>query len=184
MPCPPCQYTVPAVSPGLVAEALERLLPTQRTAILVSTLAWLIERHDGLQMFEGITGRPYTNEEKKQIAFDQSAVESLPCPYHEGEKCLIGGLGPKFTYAQEYDKGPYGWLPTLVARALDIVTFRELCKRHFIADAKIALMTRTTEFPTRGMPTAEDVLSGRAPNKRESLGIDSGAVAIAERDTS
>lgn len=139
--CPNCP-TVPVVSWRLAQRVLANVPLGQRPGLAVAALEWLTARHEGLNLFEGINGRPYEEFERDLIALEVGIVENLPCPFWRANDCLLGGLGEHFNYTEEAGKPPYGWLPALVATFYDRNTYRELVKRGAVADAKIALVTR------------------------------------------
>jgi len=143
--CPGCPV-VPVVSKHLATAVLARKAKLTKERCSVRAFQWLTERHEGLEMYAGICGRPYTSEEKNAIALDTGAVSGLSCPLFEPDGCVLGGLGPHYNRAEEMGKQPYGWLPTLIAATYDPVGFRELVKRGAVADAKTALLTRNEGF--------------------------------------
>ena len=143
MACTPCDGLTPVVSVRTARLLISRLAPMARTRLLVPTLEWLCASHPGIVMYEGITGRSYTEAEKREIAFDQGALTRTPCPYKTKDGCMVGGHGHGTAVA------PFGWLPTLIAREIDMATFGSPSRMRAIADAKIALLTRMSEFPVR-----------------------------------
>ncbi len=151
MPCPSCPGPVPVISQSLAAQVIGKIPELQRPAILIATFEWLTRKDQGLTIYEGIIGRPYTNKEKDTIALEHGIVAELPCPYHTPDGCMLGGLGPHYNRIEETAKAPYGWLPTLVAKFLDRATLKDLARRRQIADAKISLLTRNEGFLTREM---------------------------------
>lgn len=160
MPCPPCKLTVPIVSIAWARHILGQLTNAERTSLIEPSIAWLVEQHEGLQVYEGILDRDYTQEERKEIAFDQGVVADLPCPFVALDECPIKRLGIGYTYESEYGRVEYLWLPTIAMRELDRSTLRSLIRQHAVADAKAAFATRPEQFVYRGVPTAEDTLNG------------------------
>lgn len=151
MPCPNCPGPVPVVSQSLAQKLISQIPETKRPGILIATFEWLTRKDEGLTIYEGINGRPYTDREKDIIAMEHGIVAELPCPYHTPNGCMLGGLGPHYNRIEETGKAPYGWLPTLVAKFLDRRTLLELARKRQIADAKISLLTRNEWFLTREM---------------------------------
>ena len=151
MPCSRCPGPVPVMSVALARRILAQVPELQRPKILIASFEWLCGKDEGIRIYEGITGRPYTDREKDAIALDQGVVAGLPCPYHTPNGCMLGELGPQYNARDEHQKAPYGWLPTLVAREWDRATLTDMAKRREIADAKISLLTRNAEFYTREM---------------------------------
>jgi hypothetical protein len=156
MLCQGCPGHVPCISLRLTEHILADIPPAKRAAILIATFEWLTRRDEGIVCYEGITGRPYTDQEKAMISLDTEVCASLPCPYAStnDEGCLLGGLGPHYNRMEEANKAPYGWLPTLVARTWDPQTVRDLGKRRAIADVKIAILTRNDGWLSREMVDA------------------------------
>lgn len=162
MPCPPCKPTVPIVSIAWARHILGQLTNAERMSLIEPSIAWLVEQHEGLQMYEGILDRDYTPAERKDIAFDQGVIADLPCPFIALDKCPITRLGIGYTYGSEYGRGEYLWLPAIIMRELDRSTLRSLIQQHAVADAKVAFATRPEQFICRDMPTAEDTLNGNS----------------------
>jgi len=144
--CPGCP-TVPVVSKELGTRVLGRKSQGIRERCLVRAMAWLTERHEGLDVYAGICGRPYTNDEKNAIATETGAVSGLPCPLLEGDHCVLGGLGPHYNPYEESLRGqPYAFLPAVIAKDYDPDGLYALIRRGVIADAKVALLTRNKAF--------------------------------------
>lgn len=164
MTCTPCDGLTPVVSVRTARLIVGRLAPLARTRLLVPTLEWLCASHPGVVMYQGITGRSYTEAERREIAFDQGALNSTPCPYKTKDGCMIGGARVRGTTS-----APFGWLPTLVAREIDMATFSSLSRMRAIADAKIALLTRMSEFPLR--PAKAPASSKKADSRQEQVKV-------------
>jgi len=147
--CPHCPQ-VPVVSEVCASRRLHRLAEYKVQRALLLAMQWLTERHAGLKLYEGIQGRQYTNYEKDRIAVETGLVEPLDCPLWQRGECVIGGLGMEYTRRRELGRGPYGWLPTLIAKFYDRDGFRSLIKQGAIADVKVALLTRNEYFLTKG----------------------------------
>ncbi len=163
--CPPCQFTVPAVSAQIARELVDGLDPSTKANALVLALCWLTESHPGLTVYHGIVGRPYADDERREIALDEGVVSDLTCPFMDTDApdaCLIGGLGPNYTSEGEAARAPYGWLPMMLCRALDRHTLVELVKHRYVADAKVATLARNRIFPERGAPSADDLVNKKA----------------------
>ena len=144
--CPGCPV-VPVVSKRLAMAVLAKKPPQVKEQCLVRAMQWLTERHEGIDMYEGICGRPYTNDERNTVALDTGAVSGLSCPFYEPDNCVLGGLGSHYNPHEESLRGqPYGWLPTLVAVAYDPDGYRELVQRQAVADAKVTLLARNKAF--------------------------------------
>ena len=143
--CPNCP-TVPVVSDQLAERIVQGWPEELRGRAIRLAIEWLTTRHPGLSLYEGISGRPYSREEKDRIAVETAAVAALPCPFHSEGGCAIGSLGPDFNRVEETAKAPYGWLPTLVARWCDRDGYRGLVRARAVADAKVALLTRNEYF--------------------------------------
>jgi hypothetical protein len=143
----PCCPIVPVVSKQLATAVLPAKDKPVRERCLARAFAWLTERHEGLAIYEGIHARPYSNDERNAIATETGTVSGLPCPFFEADGCALGGLGPGYNQHEEFLRGqPYGWLPTWVASIYDQDGYRELQKRHQIADAKTAGLARNKAF--------------------------------------
>jgi hypothetical protein len=144
--CPGCPI-VPVVSKQLATTVLARKPKPIKERCLVRALGWLTERHEGLEMYAGICGRPYTNDEKNAIAVDTGAVSGLSCPLYEPDGCVLGGLGPHYNPHEEALRGqPYAFLPAVIAKTYDHDGLYTLIRRGVIADAKVALLTRNKAF--------------------------------------
>lgn len=143
--CPGCPG-VPVVSKALATRVLSRVPRELRPQALQRAMEWLTRQHEGITLYLGIHGRPYTNIEKDAIAVETSAVSSLPCPFVLEGGCIIGGLGPHYNRVEEMKKPPYGWLPTFVALTWDTEGYRGLVKAQSIADAKVCELTRNEGF--------------------------------------
>jgi len=144
--CPGCP-TVPVVSRKLGTKVLVRKPEKAKERCLVRAMAWLTERHEGIEVYAGICGRPYTNDEKNAIATETGAVSGLPCPLLEGDECVLGGLGPRYNPHEEALRGqPYAFLPAVIAKTYDADGLYALIRRGVIADAKVALLTRNKAF--------------------------------------
>lgn len=143
--CPGCP-TVPVVSKELGTKVLARKPQKTQERCLVRAMAWLMERHEGLAIYAGICGRPYTNDEKNAIATETGAVSGLPCPLLDGEGCVLGGLGPHYNSHEEFFRRPYAFLPAVIAKTYDPDGLYALMRRGVIADAKVALLTRNKAF--------------------------------------
>jgi hypothetical protein len=144
--CPGCP-TVPVVSRELGAKVLARKSQKTKEQCLVRAMAWLTERHEGIGIYAGICGRPYTNDEKNAIATETGAVSGLPCPFLEGDQCVLGGLGPHYNPHEEGLRGqPYAFLPAVIAKTYDPDGLYALMRHGVIADAKVALLTRNKAF--------------------------------------
>ena len=140
--CPGCP-TVPVISRAVVYWLLRRIPEEQRKALMVKAMEWLTQRHEGLEIYAGICGRAYTDEEKRAIAQETGVVAELPCPFvANGAGCVLGPLPTR-------GRPPFGWLPTLMAAAGARPLMRELARQGAIADAKIALLARHEHFLTR-----------------------------------
>lgn len=143
---------VPIVSypAGLaVCARLLMLSGKQRAAVIDASVDWLTHKHDGLELYEGIAGRPYTDAEKDLIGVEAPVVASLLCPYVVGNDCLIGGLGVGFTAEREAGHLQYFWLPTFIVRHFRRPLLAALVELKRIADAKIAALTRNRELDQR-----------------------------------
>lgn len=144
--CPGCPQ-VPVVSEKLARTVLKRV--AERGKPLIAALQWLVQPHEGLEVYLGVVGREYTQEERDAIAVETQAAAALPCPFQEDGQCMIGGLGPHYNRVEETGQAPYGWLPTLVAREWAIDDFRGFVRSRQVADVKVALMNRNEGFLSR-----------------------------------
>lgn len=150
MTCLNCPGPVPVISERLAKQIIPVIPRGDHSIVLQATFDWLRERHEGLTIYKGITGRDYTNSEKDEIGPEHGVVADLPCPYHTPIGCLIGGLGAHHNFAEEMNQPPYGWLPTMLARILDRAYLKQLAENREIADAKISLLTRNRDWNYRG----------------------------------
>ncbi len=151
MTCPQCPR-VPIVSQYITICLLRSMNQAQRQAVLISSMAWLLERHPGLVLYEGINGRPYTSDEQRAIALETGLVEELPCPFQGTDGlCTINGLGPHFNQAEEPGRPPFVFLPTAIVRMLAPNELRHLVQAQTIADAKLMLLTRNVNLPRKEM---------------------------------
>ena len=146
---------VPVVSVVLAHHRLQRLSESERQAAAAKALEWLLTRHEGVETYAGIHGRPYTDEEKDALAVETQAVAGTPCPFFAESGCIIGGLGPHYNRVEETGKAPYGWLPTLVARECDLGGYKHLVVAKEIADVKVALLTRNEGFLSKDKRTGQ-----------------------------
>jgi hypothetical protein len=112
-----------------------------RLKVTLRALEWLCKRDEGLVSYNGVNGRQYTEEERRAIAGELAAVETLSCPFMDGETCMIGGL-PRGYNRDETAKPPYLWLPTAMVKLLDEETLRQVVKNREVADAKVAMLSR------------------------------------------
>jgi hypothetical protein len=145
--CPGCPSHVPVVSFGLAQSIAQRIPAAARQAIIHCCVDWLTERHPGLTVYLGIVGRPMVPWEQEAAASEVWRVESLPCPFHARQGCLLGGLTTVAGWSQEPLHGPWGWLPCSLLRLLDRPLLRDLASRRLIADAKLASLNRRAQFP-------------------------------------
>lgn len=145
--CPGCP-TVPVVSRELGAKVLARKPQKVKEQCLLRAMAWLTERHEGLDLYLGVCAadRNYTNDEKNAIATETGTVSGLPCPLLEARECVLGGLGPHYNPHEEFFRKPYAWLPAVIAKACDPEGLYTLMRRGAIADAKVALLERNKAF--------------------------------------
>lgn len=143
--CPGCP-TVPVVSKELGTKVLARKPQKTQEQCLVRAMAWLTERHEGIEMYAGICGRPYTSAERNAIAVDTGAVSGLSCPLYEPDGCVLEGLGPHYNAHEEGLRHPYVFLPAVIAKTYDPDGLYALIRRGVIADAKVALLTRNKAF--------------------------------------
>lgn len=185
--CPGCPTFVPLVSKRLADGVAARLkvlgwadprgaLAT-RLDILGVCLDWLVAPIAGLRMGRGIVGRPYTREEKDAIGAEVHRLEVLPCPFAVGGGCLLGGYCATGQMRQEAKEAQWGWLPSLLAAAIDVQSVKDAVKRGLVADAKIALMTRRWDFPMRSANGL--AIASTLPEKQQEAesGLISGAVS-------
>jgi len=145
MSCASCPSPTPVVSLGLSRRVVESVPEEHRLRLFIKALEWLVTRHEGLTVYLGVNGRPYTQEERVAIAKETQAVRVLPCPFMEGETCLLDRL-PLYEFGDEVQKPPYLFLPTAVAKLIDEETLREVVRRKEVADAKVALLSRNEAF--------------------------------------
>jgi hypothetical protein len=120
-----------------------------RSAVLLTSIAWLTVDHEGLEYYRAIVGREYTSTEKDDIAADTYKVMQLPCPFFDQGKCIFGGLGRHFNTIEEHLSAPYGFLPTMLARLINPAMIKDLVLSGKVADAKVCLLTRNKEFYSR-----------------------------------
>lgn len=150
MACPNCPNEVPVVSEKLAKQIVSRLDKQQRIAAELAALQWLVTRHEGLSIYWGIHGRPYTHFEQDAIALETAATSVLPCPFYEvPQGCILWGLGSYFNRVSETGHKHYGWLPTMVARLLCRDTFLDLVAHQQVADVKVAFLSRNEFFMSK-----------------------------------
>jgi hypothetical protein len=155
MKCPNCP-TVPVVSLQLADKVLKAIPEQRRHRALLAAMEWLVTKHPGLNLYEGIHGRAYTKTERDAIAVETGAVCGLTCPlYTEKGGCLIGGLGCNYNHSNEMGKLPYGWLPTLLARAWALNDYRQAVILRAVADAKVTLLNRNEGFVSKDEHTGQ-----------------------------
>ncbi len=141
---------VPAISEELAHRFIQRLSEDEKWPALMLALAWLVERHEGLQLYEGITGRPYTVEEKDRIGAETGYVAAAICPYFVGpEECRVRRLCSDPPVEADRLRQRFFWLPTAVARSLAKEQFHTLVADGHVADAKVAILTRPSGWYTR-----------------------------------
>lgn len=158
MACPDCPAKVPVISQAFAATLVVRLSEERKRRVALACLEWLTRRDAGLKLYEGINGREYSDLEKDLIALEVPVVTRLPCPLYapkERNKCVLGGLGQ---HGRLFDPGaaPYGWLPTMLLRLIDPVSFRAQVVARQVADAKVGLLTRKTLLDPRHEGTLTD----------------------------
>lgn len=147
--CPAAGY-VPIISRQKGLEILAAIPRERRESLLVRAMTWLLAKHEGVELYAGVLGRHYTNEEKSTIALDVGAVSVTTCPFVKGDGgCAIVENGPQYNPGQEVGKAPYYWLPTLIATQWAMADFRDHARRGLIADAKIANLSRNKAFAFR-----------------------------------
>ena len=134
---------VPCVTEYDANLVARRLTREQGQKVMVKAMEWLLAGNTSLHMYQGIQGRPYTKEEKTAISREQDAVASLKCPFvGEDGSCLVGGVPDSTALADKRFRPKYGWLPTLIARTIDIEIVRAMGRCRAVADAKLALLER------------------------------------------
>lgn len=142
--------SVPCVTPDKANELLIPLRYEQRMQVVEASIAWLEQKHPGLQVYAGIASRPYLAHEKDAIAMDAETCAGLPCPYFESGVCMLEGVGDLRVKLYLPGITRFGWLPTLALRLLVPERLRELAMSGHVADVKIAMLNRPSHFPTRG----------------------------------
>ena len=145
MTCSGCPTNVPVVSQELACHLVVLMPLDKRTRVAVKAMEWLVERHEGLSLYEGVNGRQYTTEERNAIALETPVVAALPCPFYAPDKlgrCVVGGLGKRYNSRDELGKAPYGFLPAMLMRMIDRPGYRTLVQSRTVADAKVAMVTR------------------------------------------
>ena len=120
------------------------------------SLAWATTKRDGLEMYERITGRPYTREEKRRLAAETENIRQSPCPMLKDNKCIlrtkpvgclavpqgirsrIASLG---AVAESKSSCPhqYGPLPSFIAAKLNRQELVSLVQEGVVPDAALAL---------------------------------------------
>lgn len=147
--CAGCPCSVPIVTEGKGKGVISRLSYEQKQEAIDAALAWLEERHEGLEVYAGIVGRPYFAHEKDKIAYDAETCAQLPCPFRKDSRCMVGGLQDRRIFGYIPNITQFSWLPTLIARELAPERFREVARSGRVADIKIAMLNRPEYFPTR-----------------------------------
>ncbi len=152
--CPSCPLRVPVISQRLAKRVLSRVPEPARTQVKMRALEWLVENHPGLELYQGLTGH-YTEDDKDVIALETLAVSNLPCPMWEfgRAECVLGGLGPHYNEVEEQNVPPYLWLPTAVSVEWAHDEFKALVASGYVADAKVALLSRNTMFLSKQVLT-------------------------------
>lgn len=168
--CPNCPNKVPVVSPELVKRIVERLSPAERLVACNRAALWILTRHPGLTVYEGVHGRAYHPDEQLMIALEVGIVAETPCPFHSEMGCCLGGCATQREWAREPSVGHYLFLPNGILRLLEGPAVVRMLARHVIADAKTAGLTRTSGFAKFGLPTPEGALTlPSADEKSETL---------------
>lgn len=139
-----CLGTVPITSRHLALEVLGRIPRWEAQDVLEAAIAWLAERHDGLEHYSGIQGRRHTDEERVAAGRELAGVARTPCPFKTPLGCMLGGLGVHYNRVDEANGQPYSWLPMHVAKELSPDTLRKMIRSGAVADAK-AVYLNTNE---------------------------------------
>jgi len=120
-----------------------------RDRLLGDSLRWLGEHVAGLEVYEKIMGRPYTEEEKRRLTKEVELVSGLSCPLHG---VILCGVPDEFRpqVATEINNAldwlplsylRWGFLPALIAAELAPRDLELLIQDGKIPDAKISTVS-------------------------------------------
>jgi hypothetical protein len=147
--CGTCPGRVPVVL-RIEAECLIANNVAVLTNAREASLRWLISKHDGIQMYEGITNRPYTREEKARLAGETEIIRTATCPYSENNtcilhtkplRCLCSDVSSHESRLRQVSPlvPDYGPLPTYIVAKLDKSELLSLIQSGEVPDAVLAL---------------------------------------------
>lgn len=131
------------------------LMPDKLRDIRDICLRWTTSRHNGLQMYEKVTGRAYTRQEKFRLAGEIDVIKASACPFMRNGcmlsaqplRCLLvpPSMRSKMASLQELARthlpnlSEYGFLPTLIASKLDRPQLKALIREGRVPDAALAM---------------------------------------------
>lgn len=133
------------------------LMPDKLRDIRNICLRWTTSKHNGLQMYEKVTGRAYTRQEKFRLAGEIDVVKASACPFVSIKdgcmlpvqplRCLLipKSMRSKMAHLQEFTSThlpnlcEYGFLPTLIASKLDRPQLKALIQEGRVPDAALAM---------------------------------------------
>lgn len=148
--CRFCPKAVPIVSDDLARAIAARFNPTVQKDLAYLCTRWLLERHEGLTLYQGLRGESLAPDERLAVAEEVGLVARLPCPFVVNGWCALGGCSAQPGWVREElkeHKEQFGFLPAMLLRVLDPETLRYLTQSHQIADAKVTGLWRRSGFP-------------------------------------
>jgi hypothetical protein len=156
-----CDGRVPTVSPRQAGRIASWLGGEVRRVVEDGCIAWLTEEHPELAIKSGYTAeRAYDPLERVAVAAELYAVERTACPFQRPDGTCVLGLALVEVRRHPTLRGPpYGWLPTLLLKALRPTALRELAHSRWIADAKLAVLQVPGNFPEPRWSTNQPYVS-------------------------
>ena len=149
--CPDCPLHVPIVANFIARDVVERVraLGSNRCyEILERAAGWLVQKHEGLTIYEGINGRPYTPQEKDAIGGETGFAAASACPFAKADAtCGLGGLCNEVEWFHNASRRAYIFLPSALMLGLAPDAYREMVRAHRVADAKVGWLTRNAQLP-------------------------------------
>lgn len=139
---------LPVVSKQRAEEILATLGGSHRDDVLWRAFEWLSGRYPDLRVYTTETNLEYDEWMKTAIALETGILKTSPCPFYRASGCMVSA-DPCYDRAADWDKAPYGFLPTLLAIGSDRERVRRLIRLGVVADAKVVNLTRSTAFPVR-----------------------------------
>jgi hypothetical protein len=132
---------VPEISPIEASAIVAGLNRVECYQVLNASIKWLMSPVSGVQIYEGIVGRPYSDIERARIEMERGLILQESCPFAlEGGNCVLGLHMPLECQGRDFQNptAEVGFLPTLLAAAIDREEVRSLVAHRKVPDAKIA----------------------------------------------